>query len=153
MPAIPRCKDGKRHGRKSAANGRVTSCYNSVFVVESFLSNPRGHPLPLPSRSDTALEVLALRQQVAVLKRKRPRPCLNGLDRFFWTTLRRVWSRWTDVLAIVNCRRMAPHWFPSLLALALSIKGKAAEDHRGDLCSDPALGARESGVGRTEDPW
>jgi hypothetical protein len=30
------------------------------------------------SRSDTALEVLALRQQVAVLKRKRPRPVLNS---------------------------------------------------------------------------
>ena len=35
------------------------------------------------SRSDTALEVLALRQQVAVLKRKRPRPVLNSLDRLF----------------------------------------------------------------------
>ena len=40
------------------------------------------------SRSDTALEVLALRQQVAVLKRKRPRPRLNSWDRLFWTTLR-----------------------------------------------------------------
>jgi putative transposase len=37
------------------------------------------------SRSDTALEVLALRQQVAVLKRQRPRPTLTRLDRFFWT--------------------------------------------------------------------
>jgi transposase InsO family protein len=54
------------------------------------------------SRSDTAIEVLALRQQVAVLKRKRPRPTLNSLDRFFWTTLRRFWSRWTDVLVIVK---------------------------------------------------
>ena len=54
------------------------------------------------SRSDTALEVLALRQQVAVLKRKRPRPKLNSLDRLFWTTLRRFWSRWTDVLVIVK---------------------------------------------------
>ncbi len=54
------------------------------------------------SRTDTALEVLALRQQVAVLKRKRPRPTLNSLDRFFWTTLRRFWSRWTDVLVIVQ---------------------------------------------------
>ena len=54
------------------------------------------------SRSDTALEVLALRQQVAVLKRKRPRPTLNSLDRLFWTTLRRFWSRWTDVLVIVK---------------------------------------------------
>lgn len=54
------------------------------------------------SRSDTALEVLALRQQVAVLKRKRPRPPLNSLDRLLWTTLRRVWSRWADVLVIVK---------------------------------------------------
>ena len=52
------------------------------------------------SRSDTALEVLALRQQVAVLKRKRPRPKLNSLDRLFWTALRYCWSRWTDVLVI-----------------------------------------------------
>ena len=44
------------------------------------------------SRSDTALEVLALRQQVAVLKRKRPRPILNRLDRLFWTGLRRCWT-------------------------------------------------------------
>ena len=54
------------------------------------------------SRSDTALEILALRQQVAVLKRKRPRPTLNSLDRFFWTTLHRFWCRWTDVLVIVK---------------------------------------------------
>jgi transposase InsO family protein len=54
------------------------------------------------NRSDTALEVLALRQQVAVLKRKRPRPKLNRLDRLFWTALRQCWSRWTDVLVIVK---------------------------------------------------
>ena len=34
------------------------------------------------SRSDTALELLALRQQVAVLKRQAPRPTLTRLDRF-----------------------------------------------------------------------
>ena len=54
------------------------------------------------SRVDTFLEVLALRQQVAVLKRKRPRPVLNRLDRLFWTTLRHFWSRWRDVLVIVK---------------------------------------------------
>ncbi len=56
----------------------------------------------LRSRGDTALEVLALRQQIEVLKRKRPRPRLNRLDRLFWTTLRELWSRWTDVLVIVK---------------------------------------------------
>ena len=54
------------------------------------------------SRVDTSLEVLALRQQVAVLKRKRPRPALTRFDRFFWTALRQLWSRWSDVLIIVK---------------------------------------------------
>jgi putative transposase len=54
------------------------------------------------SRSDTALEVLALRQPVAVLKRERPRPTLTRLDRLFWTSLRHLWPRWSDVLLIVK---------------------------------------------------
>src|ERR1700686_3113196 len=54
------------------------------------------------SRSDIALEALALRQQVAVLKRQRPRPTLTRFDRFFWTTLRDLWPRWSDVLLIVK---------------------------------------------------
>ena len=37
-----------------------------------------------------------------MLKRKRPRPALNSLDGLFWTTLRNVWSRWSDVLVIVK---------------------------------------------------
>ena len=56
----------------------------------------------LRSRSDAALEILALRQQLAVLKRKRPRPNLNAGDRFFWSTLRHLWAGWTDVLLIVK---------------------------------------------------
>jgi putative transposase len=54
------------------------------------------------SRAEVSLEVLALRQQVAVLKRRRPRPTLTCLDRFFWTALRRFWPRWSDVLIIVK---------------------------------------------------
>jgi len=72
------------------------------LVIESVLSIFALIRVFFRSRSDIALEVLALRQQVAVLKRKRPRPSLNWLDRFFWTTLRRIWSRWTDVLVIVK---------------------------------------------------
>ena len=37
-----------------------------------------------------------------MLKRKRPRPPLTSLDRFFWTTLRNQWPRWSDVLIIVK---------------------------------------------------
>jgi hypothetical protein len=46
------------------------------------------------TRTDAALQILALRQQVAVLKRKRPRPPVNACDRLFWTTLRRFCPRW-----------------------------------------------------------
>jgi hypothetical protein len=54
------------------------------------------------TRADIAVEVLALRQHVAVLKRKRPRPRLRPLDRLLWTVLRRTWRRWRDALAIVK---------------------------------------------------
>jgi len=56
----------------------------------------------LRSRADVALEVLALRQQVAVFKRRQPRPRLRSSDRLFWTTLRRLWSGWKDVLVVVK---------------------------------------------------
>jgi hypothetical protein len=56
------------------------------------------------SRRDTALEILALRQQLAVLKRKRPRPPLCSLDRLFWTILLQLWSRWAEVLVIVKSK-------------------------------------------------
>ena len=54
------------------------------------------------SRSETALEIIALRQQIVVLKRKRPRPRLNQFDRLFWIILRCVWSRWAEVLVAVK---------------------------------------------------
>ena len=56
----------------------------------------------LRSRADTAVEILALRQQLAVLKRRRPRPPLSALDRLFWTVLRETWDRWKDVLVLVK---------------------------------------------------
>ena len=83
-------------------------------------------------RGDSALAILALRQQVAVLRRKRPRPTVNYLDRLFWTTLRRVWSRWSDVLVIVNPRLLSAGTAPAfaLLAMAFPTAWWQAEDHR-----------------------
>ena len=71
-------------------------------MLESILAFISAFRALFRSRSDVALEVLALRQQVAVLKRKRPRPILNRLDRLFWITLRRCWPRWADILLIVK---------------------------------------------------
>ena len=74
----------------------------SEFVIASMLSFLAALRVFFRNRTDTALEVLALRQQLGVLKRKRPRPVLNRLDRLFWTTLRTLWSRWDEVLVIVK---------------------------------------------------
>ena len=63
----------------------------------------------LRSRHDLGLELAALRQQLAVLKRKNPRPRLDRMDRFFWLALRQVWFRWADVLLIVIPSTVV-HW-------------------------------------------
>jgi hypothetical protein len=47
------------------------------------------------SRHKLALEAAALRQQLAVFKRKQMRPKLHRLDRLFWIALRQLWSGWT----------------------------------------------------------
>jgi hypothetical protein len=75
--------------------------------VEFIFALPGALRVFFRSRRDTAIEILALQQQVVVLKRKRPRPKLNTLDRLFWTTLRRVWSRWADVFVIVKSETVA----------------------------------------------
>ena len=54
------------------------------------------------SRATLQLENIALRQQVAILTRERPRPWLRPLDRVFWVFLSRLWPRWKDALVIVT---------------------------------------------------
>ena len=84
---------------------RCRACYlvlKGEFVLPFILSFLAALRVFLRSRGDTALEVLALRQQLAVLKRKRPRPTLHLWDRLFWTGLRRLWPRWVDALIIVK---------------------------------------------------
>src|SRR5438094_4290709 len=54
------------------------------------------------SRHNLGLELVALRQQLGVLKRKNPRPRLSQWDRLFWVALRRFWSRWAEVLIVVK---------------------------------------------------
>ena len=56
----------------------------------------------LRSRNSLGLEIVALRHQVCVRKRKNARPRLSAWDKVFWVFLRRVWSRWTEVLAVVK---------------------------------------------------
>ena len=56
----------------------------------------------LCSRRDLLIEILALRQQLSVLKARHPRPRLTSLDRVFWVTLRRFWPGWRRTLVMVQ---------------------------------------------------
>jgi putative transposase len=54
------------------------------------------------SRRDLVFENFVLRQQLAVLKRRRPRPILSILDKLFWVAVRRFWSKWKQALIVVT---------------------------------------------------
>jgi putative transposase len=69
--------------------------HNIGFLLSSFFRIFR-------SRQTLLLENLALRQQLAVLKRKHPRPYLNGFDKLFWVFARKFWTGWKKALIIVS---------------------------------------------------
>jgi putative transposase len=56
----------------------------------------------LKARGDLAVENLALRQQLAVLKRSQSRLKIKRRDRLFWIWLSRTWSSWRTALIIVK---------------------------------------------------
>jgi hypothetical protein len=87
----------------SPAESALDRVKDWFVLVESIPSCLAALRVFIRSRGDTALEVLALRQQLAVLKRKRRRPQLDRLDRVFWTVLRREGI----VARPAGCRRRA----------------------------------------------
>jgi hypothetical protein len=83
------------HRQLDVADGIAAACY-SQFVIDIPGAILAAFAVYFRSRLDLSLAMLALRQQIAVLKRKRRRPVLNRLDRLFWIMLR-------SVAAMVGC--------------------------------------------------
>ena len=54
------------------------------------------------ARRDLLLENLALRQQLSVLRERRPVPQLPAPDKFFWVILCRLWPGWKHALFLVQ---------------------------------------------------
>ena len=85
--------------------------YHSICYLRGALQLGSNHGYPclcaylrslfLPHHK-LALEAVALRQQLAVFKRRQPRPKLDRLDRLFWIALRRLWEGWSEALIIVK---------------------------------------------------
>jgi putative transposase len=68
------------------------------------------------TRRSLLLEILALRQQLAALKRRHPRPKLAAFDKLFWVLARRFWSGWKQTLIIVGPETVV-RWHRSGFAL------------------------------------
>jgi putative transposase len=56
----------------------------------------------LIARHRLAVEAVALPQQLAVCKRKQPRPKLNRFDRLLWVVVRWIWTDWSQALILVK---------------------------------------------------
>jgi hypothetical protein len=54
------------------------------------------------NRQDLVFENFVLRQQLGVLKRRRPRPSLSIFDKLFWVAISRFWSGWKQALIVVT---------------------------------------------------
>ena len=60
------------------------------------------------TRAALQLEILALRHQLQVLQRSRPRRVrLTACDRLLWVWLSRVWQEWRSSLMIVRPERQS----------------------------------------------
>ena len=102
-------------------------------------------------------EILALRQQVAVLKRKRPRPSLRKADRGFWVILSYLWPGWRHALVIVRPETVIG-WHRKGFRLSWDMEvaaGKARPTARveGDPRSGPTDVSGEYVVGCASDSW
>ncbi len=56
----------------------------------------------LKTRTDLALENLALRQQLVLLRRRSKRPQFGRLERLFWVWLSHQWAGWREALHVVR---------------------------------------------------
>ena len=70
-----------------------------IHLVYALLATARSS---LRSQRELAFENLALRQQLAVLKRTSKRPTLTNADRAFWVALSRLWTGWQHALILVK---------------------------------------------------
>ena len=83
----------------------AAGCQNSVItpIMLGVLWLALGSLLRIfRNRQDLIFENFVLRQQLTVLKRRRPRPALNLFDKFFWVAISRLWSRWKQTVIIVT---------------------------------------------------
>jgi putative transposase len=86
-------------------------------------------------RGSLVLENLVLRQQVSVLKRKKRRPRLTGMDRWFWVAVSRMRSGWKASLPVVKPETVV-EWHRRGFRLYWRCKSKAKQIGRTPISKD-----------------
>ena len=89
----------------------------------------------LRTQANLALENLALRQQLANLRRTSGRPHLRMADRAFWIGLSRLWSRWSDVLVVVKPDTVV-RWHRAGFRLFWRWKSRSRSPAAGDVSAE-----------------
>jgi putative transposase len=77
------------------------------------------------SRVSLVFENLVLRQQLAVLKRRRPRPSLGIFNKLFWISVHRFWPKWKQALIIVPPETLA-RWHRASFRMYWKLISKAS---------------------------
>jgi hypothetical protein len=88
--------------------GKNPICYNSDTMFELLRLWFGALFRIFHARRSLMLKNLALRQQLAVLKRRHPKPRLDPFDKLFWVVARRFWSKWKDALLLVSPETVVP---------------------------------------------
>jgi hypothetical protein len=103
---------------------------------------------------ELALENLALRQQLAVWKVRRPRPRLTVMDRIFWVVLSRLWKSWRSSLQVVRPETVVGGTGrgSGVTGVEESTSVRTARDRDGAPRADSADEPWQSSLGRAEDP-
>jgi hypothetical protein len=108
------------------------------------------------SRAALQLEVLALRHQLQVMQRTRPRRLqLTKADRWLWGQLSRIWTGWRTALVIVKPETVVacePTRVPTLVGLEESTTRRATDGARRHPDPDSHNGPGEPPLGRATDP-
>jgi transposase InsO family protein len=104
-------------------------------MVDLFLSLLGALRSAFRSRANLALENLALRQQLANLRRTSGRPHLHKVDRAFWIVLSRLWSRWADVLVVVKADTVV-RWQRAGFRLFWRWKSRSRSPAAGDVSAE-----------------
>src|SRR5437870_11851258 len=101
LPCLNCCSPvvGQNIGRHAGRGSPVKPACAAMSLVLALLGTLRA---ALKTRTDLVLENLALRQQLALLRRPSKRPRVGLLDRVFWTWLSQWWARWREALHVVQ---------------------------------------------------